>query len=113
MSHRIAASLAAALVLAAGSAGAQDLRPAQGGSISLGPLNGIVYYTEAQEGYRVVATLSDGRNTTSPIRLVATLQPGQEMTLSVPHMPGVPADEVHLRRQGDHLVVSDPIPMTE
>lgn len=94
----------ASLSLAAGAASAEELRPMQGGSIAMSGVNGIVYYTECAEGYRVIATLAGEEG--APIRMVATLQPGQSVTLSVPHAPGVPADEVQLLRSGDRLLVS-------
>ena len=50
---------------------ASDLAAVQGGSISVGAYTGVVYYTEAADGYRVVATVSVEGG--APLRFGATL----------------------------------------
>jgi hypothetical protein len=64
--------VAAALTLASG-AQAAELGPAQGQTVMLGEVSGVVSYTVAATGYRVVATFGSGTDTT--IRFIATLQP--------------------------------------
>ena len=82
MKMRIAilASCAVAASFVAGGVHAETLKPIQGGSIDLGTLAGIAYYTVEPEGYRLVATLGSD----TPVRFVATLAPGQSVTLSTP-----------------------------
>lgn len=84
---------------------AEELRPFQGGTVQLGPVNGTVYYTESDGGYRVLATFSEGPEST-PLRLTATLLPGQSVSVSVPGRAGTPPAEVQFRRVGDHLFLN-------
>ena len=79
----------------------------QGGSIALGAVNGMVYYTEDGDAYQVVATLVTGPEST-PVRVTATLHPDQEITLSVPGPAGTPGEAVRLAHRGDRLVVGVP-----
>ncbi len=109
------AALALAVGCASASAGApqpQMLQPAEGLSIALGPINGVVYDSRAGEGDRVVATLAAGEGGT-PLRVVVMLTPGQSLTLSVPRGPDEPAIEVALSRRGDRVFVSDPAAVTD
>jgi hypothetical protein len=103
MKMRIAilASCSVAAVFVAGGVHAEML--ILGRSIDLGTLAGIAYYTVEPEGYRLVATLG----TDTPVRFVATLTPGQSVTLSTPRMLGQLAVEVRFMRRGDELVVDD------
>lgn len=100
--------LGCAALLAACLTGAQaeELQPIQGRSITLGPVNGIAYYTNNAAGSRLVATLSSGENTT-PLRIITTLASGQSLTLSVPHGVGEPATEMTFTRQGSHVFVGN------
>ena len=50
-----AAALVAALT---GNASAETIKPLDGGSVSLGDLAGVAYYTAEPKGYRVVVTLA-------------------------------------------------------
>ena len=100
-----------AACLAAG-AQAEELQPIQGRSITLGPVNGIAYYTNDAAGSHLVATLSSGENAT-PVRVVATLASGQSVTLSVPHGVGEPATTVTFSRQGEHVFVTDSAAVVE
>ena len=88
MKMRIAilASCAVATVFVAGGVHAETVKPIQGRSIDLGTLADTVEH----EGYRLVATFG----TDTPVRFVATLVPGQSMTLSTPRMLGQLAAEV-------------------
>ena len=103
MGIAILASCAVAAVFVAGGVHAETLKPIQGRSIDLGTLAGIAYYTVEPEGYRLVATLGSD----TPVRFVATLAPGQSVTLSTPRMLGQLAVEVRFMRRGDELFVSD------
>ena len=73
----------AALCAAASSASAGELTALQGGTVDLGSFHGVVYYTMADDGYRVVTTMAAGEES-SPIRFVATLTEGQALVISVP-----------------------------
>ena len=105
MKMRIAilASCAVAAVFVAGGVHAETLKPIQGRSIDLGTLAGIASYTVEPEGYRLVATLG----TDTSVRFVATLAPGQSVTLSTPRVLGQLAVEVRFMRRGDELFVND------
>jgi hypothetical protein len=105
MKMRIAilASCAVAAVFIAGGVHAETLKPIQGRSIDLGTLAGIAYYTVEPEGYRLVATLGSD----TPVHFVATLAPGQSVTLSTPRVLGQLAAEVRFMRRGDELFVND------
>jgi hypothetical protein len=106
MKIRFASALAAAAVLAT-VAQAGELRPMQAGSIAMGEVKGIAYYTVTDEGYQVVATLAAGEDGT-PMRFQATLTPGQRMLLSVPRRADERPFEVEIARLGDTVVVSEP-----
>lgn len=92
-------------VLMTGAAVAEELGVAQGGSVSIGQVQASVYYTATPEGFRVVATLANGAETT-PIRVIATLRPGQTVTLSVPGPAGTAPQEVFLTRTDDRLILN-------
>jgi hypothetical protein len=87
-----------------GAAVAQELHPAAAVSLTLGPVTGVAYYTAETDGYRVVTTLSSGALAT-PIRFVATLQPGQKTIVSVPGEPGSDAISVEIARDSDRVRV--------
>lgn len=91
----------------AGVAHAEELRPIQGGSVTLGPLNGLVYYTESGDSFRVVATFS-ADVLQPPFRVTANLLPGQAVTLSIAGPIGSPLREVRLVREGEHLLLTQP-----
>jgi hypothetical protein len=106
MKMRIAilASCAVAAVFVASGVHAETLKPIQARSIDLGTLAGIAYYTVEPEGY-LVATLTPS-GTDTPVRFVATLAPGQSVTLSTARMLGESAVQVRFMRQGDELFVA-------
>jgi hypothetical protein len=101
-------ALAIAGLAMTGIAAASELAPGDGHSIHLGRFNGSVHYTIEQDGYRVVATLASGAEDL-PIRFVATLGPGQSMTISVPQAVGEPSLDFEIVRTGEALLVADPI----
>jgi hypothetical protein len=95
--------------LASGAALAGELRPLQGSTVQLGPVNGAIYYTESDEGYQVVATFSETAESV-PVRVSVALLPGQSVTVSVPGPVGTPPAQVQIRRVGDHLFVTPGLP---
>ncbi|WP_336487841.1 hypothetical protein [Methylobacterium nigriterrae] len=100
--------LAAAAVLGlAGSAQAGSIKPVEGGSVSLGTLAGVAYYTAEPKGYRVVVTLAP-RAAAPAVRFEAILAAGQSVTLSAPRGLGAEADAVEIAREGDTVTVSQP-----
>jgi len=52
---------AASLSLAAGFASAGGLQPIEAARLDLGSVSGVVYYSEAADGFHVVATLVEGQ----------------------------------------------------
>ena len=101
--------LAAAALLpalfAATTANAEGLKPARGGSIGLGTLAGVAYYTPEPEGYRVVVTLAP-RAADPAVRFEAVLAEGQRVTLSAPRGAGQAAEAVEIARRGETVTVA-------
>src|SRR5215469_1276603 len=101
----LSAMLAAvAAVAVAGTLHAGPLEPIAAHNVDLGALAGVAYYTVEPNGFRLVATLL-ARGTDTPFRFVATLAPGQRVTLSVARNIGEPTAEVHFIRRGEELLV--------
>jgi hypothetical protein len=96
---------ATALVVLAGTARAETIKPLNGGSVSLGNLSGVAYYTNEPKGYRVVVTLAR-TETTGAIRFETVLAKGQSVTLSTPQELGNEAQAVEIVRTGDTVSVS-------
>jgi hypothetical protein len=109
MMTRLFAAYAFAGLAWTGVSAATELAPGDGHSIRLADVDGVVYFTVEQDGYRVVATLASGADGL-PLRMISTLTPGQRMTVSVPQAIGKPSIDFEILRDGDALVVSDPIP---
>ena len=103
---RIVAGLLAASIGLAGATQAEELDPIQAKSIGLDGLTGVAYYTIADDGFRVVATLAAGE-AAAPVRFIATLTSGQRIVLSVPQGPNEISREVEISRSGDVVTVSD------
>jgi hypothetical protein len=95
----------AALCVAASSASAGELTARQGGTVDLGNFHGVVYYTEADDGYRVVTTMAAGEENL-PVRFVATLTEGQAMVISVPGELAKPGQTLEISRAKGKLVVA-------
>jgi predicted aconitase len=101
-------TLAAALALVSiGPAHAEGLKPFQGRAIDLGDVSAVAYYTVERDGFRVIATLAKKAEDAVPVRVVATLAPGQSMTLSTPHEAGAPDDAVEIIRRADTLLIHE------
>ena len=113
MSTRIAILAAATLTLAltAGSARADEARPAEGRSIDLGEVSGVAYYTVERDGFRVVATLAQGE-TGTPVRFETVLAPGQSVVLSTPRGAGAAPEAVEISRRDDRVLVRDAVAAT-
>ena len=88
-------------------AGAKQLAPIAADVAHLGTVSAISYYTEEQDGFRVVTTIQeDISDTATPLRFVTTLQDGQKAIVSVPGCaPDALSWALELVRDGDHLVV--------
>jgi hypothetical protein len=108
MMTRLLTAFALSGLFLTGTSAAAELAPGSGHSIHLPAFDGVVYYTVEQSGYRVVTTLASGADAL-PIRFISTLGPGQRMVISVPQSIGLPAIDFEILRNGDALVVSDPI----
>ncbi|NGN44637.1 hypothetical protein G6N74_26610 [Mesorhizobium sp. CGMCC 1.15528] len=91
--------------LAASSAHAGELSAMAGESIHIGGLHGVFYYTDENDGYRVIATIAEGEAGV-PVRFAATLAEGQSATISVPGKFGGPGQSFEMSRSGDKLVVT-------
>lgn len=96
------------LLLGATNVRADEIRPLSARPIALGSVNGVAYFTQERDGFRVVATLADG-TTGTPIRVSATLADGQSLRVSVPHGAGEMEEAVEFFRDGDVLGLRDPL----
>lgn len=105
---RMLASFAFA-TFAAGSAQAGELAPVQAHGIDLGAVAGLAYYTVEPDGYQVVATLA-GDGSAAPVRLIATLLPGQKMRVSAAGAARTAAPTVEIVRRGDSIHVEPGAP---
>lgn len=97
----LAAALSATLV----SANAAEIRPGSGGSVDLGTLAGVAYYTPGPKGYHVVVTLAP-RGAAPAIRMETTLTAEQSVTLSTPRTTDEPATSVEITRSGERVFVA-------
>jgi hypothetical protein len=95
----------AALCVVASSASAGELTALQGGTVDLGSFHGVVYYTEANDGYRVVTTMTASEESL-PVRFVATLTEGQAFVISVPGESEGPSQALEISRAEGKLVVA-------
>ena len=86
---------------------AADIKPIEAITIDLQQARGVAYYTVEPDGYRVVASMVAGENST-PMQITALLTDGQRLVLSVPSAVDQPATEVELVRQGEQLRVGTP-----
>ena len=99
--------LAAAATLAAaiGTAGAAEIKPIQAGSVDLGTLAGVAYYTAEPKGFRVVVTLAP-RAAAPAVRFEAVLADDQSVTLSTPRQAEAAAETIEITRIGDRISVT-------
>ena len=79
------------------------------GTVHIGAMSAMTYYTTGQDGFRVVTTVQeDGRDAPIPVRFITTLQDRQKAVVSVPAELGAKAWTLELVRDGDHVVVNPP-----
>lgn len=76
-----------AVGLVAGAAYADELTSIQGGSIDLGTYQGVVYYVEEGDEFRVVTTLASADGG-MPLRFVVMLAEDEHFVISVPGEAG-------------------------
>lgn len=81
------------------------LRPGAAHKIQLGYVSGVAYYTSEADGFHVVATLSVAEG--APVRVAATLQPDQVMTVSVPGEDSM-VRTIEIARNGNEVAVTNP-----
>jgi hypothetical protein len=99
--------LTASAVISA--APAEDLRSTElhsmeAKSLRLGEVNGIAYFTVQGQGYRLAVTFAGLGG--SPVRLVSTLLPGQEVAISAAASVGGSGPAIEFSRQSDRLIVA-------
>jgi hypothetical protein len=103
MFRRFALSVAVAVVALAGAPlHAEPFKPVQAQKVDVGTLTGVAYYTEEADGDRLVLTLQAPESGV-PFRIVATLAPGQSVTLSVPRAFGEPPMSVRFTRRDGQI----------
>ena len=100
-------TLAAATLVGAGlgAARAADIGPGAAGSIDLGTLLGVAYYTPEARGYRVVVTLAP-RAAAPGVRVETVLAADQSVTRSTPRASGDAPEAIEIARIGDRVQVS-------
>lgn len=97
----------AALLLNLSPVHASEMAEFQAEGISLQGFIGVVYYTNAADGYHVVATIADGERGT-PVRFEATLADAQKMSISIPGKPGEKNRTMQISRTGGKLMLFEP-----
>lgn len=107
MTSRTPILAAAALLSLVGTAGAETIKPVQGGSVRLGDPSGVAYYSAEPKGYRIVVTLARSEAARS-VRFETVLTAGQSVTLSTPQELGSSAEAVEISSEGDTVIVSQP-----
>ena len=85
-------------------ADAAYLAPGAAISIALGDVSGVAYYTVDHDGYHVVVALAAGPDAT-PVRFIASLAPGQKVTVSTPGHKGEPESRIDIARIGGGIVI--------
>jgi hypothetical protein len=86
---------------------AGELNDMEAESINLGSYRGVVFYTNEQDGYHVVATISEGESG-QPVRFEATITDTQKLMISVPGKLGQPSQVLEMSRASNKLVVAQP-----
>ena len=102
----------AALCLAASPTHAGELVAREAASIEIGGFQGVVYYTNEHDGYRVVATIAAGE-AGPPVRFIATLAESQGMTISAPGEIGAHSQELEVLRMDGKLLVNSDVPASD
>ena len=91
---------------------AHELLARQGQTVALGVVGASVHYDEVRGSFLLTATITEPLGGT-PIRLVASLQLGQALSISVPGQAGKPVTQVRLTRTQDGLDISYPSPAAD
>jgi hypothetical protein len=86
---------------------AGEMAEFQAEGINLQGFIGVVYYTNAADGYHVVATIADGERG-MPVRFESTLADAQKMIISIPGKVGEKDRIIEISRTGDKLTLSEP-----
>jgi hypothetical protein len=97
--------VSAALVAITASASSEEISAFQGGSIDLGAYQGIVYYVDEGDTFRVVTTLSAPESLV-PVRFVTRLSENEHITISVPGALGEPERPFDIARSNGKLWLS-------
>jgi hypothetical protein len=85
---------------------AEELKPIQAKTITLGTINGVAYYTIEPKGFQVVTSILAGDDM---IRFTTTLLRDQKVILSVPGEVGEKVKQIEFERRGDQLYVAEPL----
>ena len=103
----LAATPAHAGCLAATPVHAGELNALEAESIAVGSYHGIVYFTSADDGYRVVTTIANGE-AGLPVRFEATLTETQKLSVTVPGKLGEQSQVLEMSHVGTKLVIARP-----
>jgi hypothetical protein len=95
----------AAAVLHAPPAAASEFEPVTAQALDMGSFQGVAYYTEEEDGLRLVATVAAGE---ASFRVISTLAENQTVTLAVPQTVDQTEQVISFLRVGDRLHVSTP-----
>jgi hypothetical protein len=98
-------AVVAAAVLHAPPAAAGEFEPLTAQALGMGAFQGVAYYTEEEEGLRLVATVAAGD---ASFRVISTLAENQAVTLAVPQTVDQSEQVINFRRVGDRLHMSTP-----
>jgi hypothetical protein len=101
-----------ALATGFSAAHADEVKPFAAQLITLGDVQGVAYFTEETDGFRLVTTLAQGEGG-RPVRVIATLNDGQSIRLSIPHGVDEAEEAIEIVRYGKVLMLRDPVePLT-
>jgi hypothetical protein len=92
-------------------ANTQEVLARPGQTVALGVIGASVYYDETGGTFRLIATISEPLGGI-PIRLAATLQLGQSLSISVPVQSGKLVTQVRLTHTRSGLDISYPTTVT-
>jgi hypothetical protein len=98
-------AIGVAIAIAGAAYAADTFKPLQARYVDLGAFAGVAYYTAEGDGHHLVVTLQAGE-AYAPMRIAATLAPGQGVTLSVPRQVGEAPVELHFVCQGELIMMN-------
>jgi hypothetical protein len=105
MIRQLLLPIAAASMLSAAAAGADELSPVAGRVIHLGAVSGVVYFVPQGGEDHLIATLGVGQGDDS-VRFEASLANGQSTVLSVPRGAGERPVAIRFERRGERVFVT-------